>query len=105
MRILRQVPELAEFFNGDLKVGDLSGPLPIRAEGELRGYRLFKILEIKVGERPTFQSRQTQDQLRQVVENRVQSFRRDRALTALLEAAYVWPHDLFNPTKAEPQEP
>jgi len=103
--VLRASAEFGPFFGTTHEVGDLSEPLPIRVEGELRGYRLVKVMEFKLVERPSFALRETQNQLRQAIENRLQNFRRDRGLTALLDAAYVWPPEAFGRAKPEPQLP
>jgi hypothetical protein len=98
-------PDIGSFMSDSRKVGDISPPLPVRLEGELRGYRVLKIVELKTTERPQFALRETQNKLHQTIENRILNFRRDRGLSALLDAAYVWPPEAFGRAKAGAQTP
>jgi hypothetical protein len=99
-RLIASSTEDAAAFLRTAKVGDVSGLLPFRPGGELRAFRLLKVVALEVGAKadeapPDFASRAIQEDLRKAIETRERMRRRERALQRLLDAAYVWPPEAF----------
>jgi hypothetical protein len=98
-----QQSELFAEFTREPKVGKVSAPLPLRPRGELEGYALLQILKLEIPDAPLFESGEIQQRLRSRVETRQQALRRERELTKLLGAAYVWPPEAFGRESAAPE--
>lgn len=90
----KRIPELAEFVAG-AKVGEVSEPVALRPDGELTGFLLFRAARIERHDEVRFADTEVQSVLRRRRQRGLYNFRRERALQALLEAAYVWPPEVF----------
>ena len=90
-----RTPELAEFLRGAAP-GAVSDPIPMRLDGELIAFRVTSGV-VRHEETFDFATAATQDALRTRIQEGMARYRRDRAVATLLDAAYVWPQELFRP--------
>jgi hypothetical protein len=90
--LARARPELAPFFEG-AAVGELTEPIPLRVGGELAGYQLYRLFARDRREHPEFSEAEVQDHLRKREQTAMGEWRRDVALGAKYEAAYIWPQE------------
>lgn len=97
-----QASPLFADFAREPAVGKFSEPLPVRNLGELQSFVLLRISALEIPDEPRFSSGAIQQILRTRIETRSANYRRDRALRALLDAAFVWPPEAFGRAKAEP---
>lgn len=86
-------PDLGEFL-ADAAPETVSDPIAERIDGELVAFRV--VSGTKRSEPALdFNSARAQDELRERLLANLSRYRRDRELARMLEAAYVWPEELF----------
>ncbi len=95
LRLVSQAyPDLGEFLS-TASPGSVSDPLPERVDGELVAFRIVSGVQRQDPELD-FASFRAQEALRERMLTNLGRYRRDRELARMLEAAYVWPEELFN---------
>ncbi len=95
LRLVTQVyPDLGEFL-AKAEPTDVSDPQPERVDGELVAFRIVSGVKRQAPE-VDFASARAQEALRERMLNNLGRYRRDRELARMLEAAYVWPEELFS---------
>ncbi len=87
-------PDLGDFL-ASAQPGSVSDPLPERVDGELVAFRIVSGVQRKEPELD-FASARAQEALRERLLANLGRYRRDRELARMLEAAYVWPEELFS---------
>lgn len=91
--VTQQHPDLGEFLAAAAP-GAVSDPIAERVDGELVAFRVVSSTRRHEPELD-FNSARAQDELRERMLSGLGRYRRDRELARMLEAAYVWPDELF----------
>jgi hypothetical protein len=105
---LALMPEAKAFVDG-AKPGDTSELIPIVRSGQLAGFRILRFVGRTEGRAASFVDREFQEEIAKTIQERRDGANKERALRALLEAAYVWPPEVGararRRSEPAPQEP
>ena len=93
-------PDIAEFL-ATAQNGDISEPIPLRPNGDLDGFVVLRVIAISAEAEPKFDDRKVQELLRKRAISSLSEYRRELALRALLDAAYVWPPSIVEGAKKD----
>jgi hypothetical protein len=97
--LLLQIQGLDEFFP-TAEIDDVSGVLPMRESGTLKGFRVVKLVTREEQRAASFVDAEFQRVLTESVQKSLDQGREDVALGELLRAAYVWPPEAFGRARA-----
>jgi hypothetical protein len=98
-----RLPGLAQFIES-AEPGAISDPAPVRVDGELRAFRLLRLVERVRRDAPTFGEADVQVELRRRHLASLTEWRRAVGLSQLHRAAYIWPNEAAEgSTQAAPQ--
>jgi len=92
-------------FLSEAEIGDLSEVLPFENEGQVVGYVVLRVDEVKLPELPDFSDREDQRQFERRVANSLEQRLILEGLESLANAAYVWPPGALSGAPSSPAQP